>query len=80
MNPYLWPLIVFSSTLLLVLVWLFFFVHAMQRIDDPFKRTEWLLVFLFFTIFAVIPYFFIEYRKAYTFGNGGILQKSKSKP
>jgi hypothetical protein len=50
MNPYFWFLFVFSSTLLLALIWLFFFVHAMQRINDPFKRTKWLLAFLFFSL------------------------------
>ena len=80
MTPYLWPLVVFSFTLLLVIVWLFFFVHAMQRIDDPVKRTEWLLAFLFFTIFTVILYFFVEYRKAFNSGNGDLLRKDNSKP
>ena len=42
--------------------WIFFFLHAMQRIEDPKLRTKWFIAFFLFNILCVIAYYFKTYK------------------
>jgi len=55
-------------------VWLFFLVHAMQRLESPYDRAQWLLVFLAFTVLAVPLYVMLRYRAFLRQGQGALIR------
>jgi uncharacterized membrane protein len=75
MNPTVWFLIVVGASLLVTIVWMYFFIHAMQWTEDPVERMEWVLAFVAFTIFAVVVYYFMRYRKAKAEGRGHLIRR-----
>jgi len=60
-----------------VVLWLFFLVHAVQRIDEPVKRATWVIAFIFLTLFAVPLYYFMLYRSFLREGKGDIIRNQK---
>lgn len=63
-----------ASTVVIALVWLFFLVHAMQRLESPLDRTLWLLLFLLLTVLAIPLYIIFRYRDFLKQGQGALLR------
>ena len=71
--PLLWLLAKFLFVLFGILLWLFFAVHAMQRLDDPIDRAAWLCFFVFFFYVAPLAYFLAKYRRLLHAGRGSLV-------
>jgi predicted permease len=54
-------------------IWAFFFVHAIQYIEDPARRATWALCFICFNILSIPVYLFYEYIHFYKSGKGGLI-------
>ncbi|MAS94937.1 MAG: hypothetical protein CMO55_17205 [Verrucomicrobiales bacterium] len=61
----------FVISLILFLTWLFFSVHAMQRIEDPRARAGWFCLLVFTFWIAPVFYYFLCYRQFKKEGKGG---------
>jgi hypothetical protein len=57
---------------IIAIVWVFFFTHAMLRISDAKERVKWMLLFLLLNFIAIPIYFSQEYIKFYKKGYGGL--------
>lgn len=56
------------------LVWLFFFLHAVQHVQDPVVRSIWAMCFVVFNLLCVLVYIYIEYRFYLKLGQGGLMR------
>jgi len=79
MNVYFSQAPLFLGTILAVSVWAFFFVHAVQRIQDPGLRGVLVILFLFFNVFFIPVYIVVYYRNFYKEGKGTIVRYRKMK-
>lgn len=73
----------FLSTVVLSMVvfgtWLFFFLHAMQRIDDPVNRMSWALCFIGLNLFCLPFYVVLKYIPFKRNGKGWLIRAKDSK-
>lgn len=67
---------IFIASVAVVLVWLFFFVHAIQRIENQTERACWALMFLLFNIICVPFYYTMRYRSLKLQGKGSLVRNA----
>ena len=68
-------LITVISTVLISGIWLFFFLHAVQRIEEPSNRAVWAIGFVVFNLFCIPVYIILKYKSFYKQGKGGLIRK-----
>ena len=68
-----------SIHIVLFLIWFFFLIHAVQRIDDPVLRFAWVGWFILFNIICIPIYIYFQYRYYLRFGQGGLIFKKSNR-
>ncbi len=58
--------------------WTFFYLHAIQRIENPSIRAVWALCFVVFNIFCIPVYIIMEYRAFMKRGEGGLIRVGRN--
>ena len=56
-------------------IWLFFFLHALQRIENPVERFQWIIFMISLNILAIPFYFLMKYLPLKRKGKGSLLTK-----
>jgi len=69
----------YAIYIILFFVWLFFLVHAVQRIENPIMRFAWVGWFLLFNIICPVIYIATKYRQYLRLGQGGLIIGKKNK-
>lgn len=72
-------LLKFTAALVLLCVWFFFAIHAMQRTQDPIERMGWFIWLTVLAPFGICYYFFARYTKHWKEGRAGWIMKNSDK-